>query len=215
MKAEAKSLRFLGESPQKLTIPFFQRHYVWKEENWQELLESLEGTEIKPFLGSIILKMTNNPLGPSEAGIIDGQQRLTTLTILAKAIYDSLPESIKLGSGVRRDIESFLFYRENASDDFDKSHVKIEHSRTDIEDYSKIIKAGLLSEDSINYKEIQSNSGAIQNCYKYFREKLEGKSVDELKQLHNSMFNDARCMLVLIILEYLLQLPTIAFSTWL
>jgi hypothetical protein len=45
MKAEAKSLRFLGESPQKLTIPFFQRHYVWKEENWQELLESLEGKD--------------------------------------------------------------------------------------------------------------------------------------------------------------------------
>jgi len=137
MKAEAKSLRFLGESPQKLTIPFFQRHYVWKKENWEELLESLEGLEVKPFLGSIILKMTNS-ISPSEASIIDGQQRLTTLTILAKAIYDSLPGEKRENSGVRRDIEGFLFYRLNASDKFDDSYIKIEHSRIDREDYTKM-----------------------------------------------------------------------------
>ena len=40
MKAEAKSLRFLGES-NKLAVPFFQRRYVWNMENWNELVEKM------------------------------------------------------------------------------------------------------------------------------------------------------------------------------
>lgn len=41
MEAKDKSLKFLGEKKQ-LTVPFFQRRYVWKEENWDELLKSFE-----------------------------------------------------------------------------------------------------------------------------------------------------------------------------
>ena len=88
MKAEAKSLRFLGES-NKLSVPFFQRRYVWTEDNWIELIESIENTEVTPFLGSLILKEQSG----NEFSVIDGQQRLTTITILAKSIYDSLPDA--------------------------------------------------------------------------------------------------------------------------
>ena len=37
-------------------IPFFQRRYVWIEDNWKELADSLSDSESCPFLGSIILK---------------------------------------------------------------------------------------------------------------------------------------------------------------
>ena len=55
MKANGVPITFLGES-KELAVPFFQRHYVWKEENWQELLQSFQNTDTVPFLGSIILK---------------------------------------------------------------------------------------------------------------------------------------------------------------
>ena len=55
MRAEAKSLRFLGEG-KKITVPFFQRNYVWSRDNWEELLSSFKQTDVMPFLGSIILK---------------------------------------------------------------------------------------------------------------------------------------------------------------
>jgi uncharacterized protein with ParB-like and HNH nuclease domain len=54
MDAKARSLCFLGNEPKKLTVPFFQRHYVWTQDNWTELLESLESSDVQPFLGSII-----------------------------------------------------------------------------------------------------------------------------------------------------------------
>ncbi|MEG0834519.1 MAG: DUF262 domain-containing HNH endonuclease family protein [Christensenellaceae bacterium] len=202
MDASAKSLRFLGGTPQKLTVPFFQRHYVWKDTNWRELLDSLQDAEIKPFLGSIIVKTFEKSFGPSEASVIDGQQRLTTLTILAKAIYDSLPIKDRSHSGIHSEICSFLFYKDNAADPFNKSHVKIEHSRIDADDYNKVVSAGLLNKENIDYAAILDSDSAILKCYKFFREQLAGKSVEELGALHNSMFNEDRLMIVLIVLAH-------------
>lgn len=85
MEAKEKSLiEVFGSGPQKLIVPFFQRRYVWKEENWEELLRTIEeNDDIKVFLGSIIIKWGENR-EPSEATIVDGQQRLTTISILTK-----------------------------------------------------------------------------------------------------------------------------------
>ena len=114
MEAKAKSLRFLGEG-KKLSVPFFQRRYVWEESNWREMLDTFQNEEIMPYLGSIILKEKSS----KESNIIDGQQRLTTITILAKAIYDCLSNDSKNpGSGIRNCVENFLYYRNNAADDF-------------------------------------------------------------------------------------------------
>ena len=71
MNAKGDSIAFLGEL-KELKVPFFQRHYVWQKENWEELLQSFQNTDAPPFLGSIILK--DKGLGDTQ--IIDGQQRL-------------------------------------------------------------------------------------------------------------------------------------------
>ena len=194
MKAEAKSLRFLGES-NKLSVPFFQRHYVWSKDNWEELLKSLESTDITPFLGSLILK----ELSGNEFTIIDGQQRLTTVTILAKAIFDSLPDTAKMpGSGVRNGIENYLFYRSNAADDFEDSHIKIQHSRIDNRDYAKVIKADLLGEAKVDLDTINEQSSNVLRCYKYYREILESYDVDKLKKLFTLIFDGNRKVIIVI-----------------
>src|SRR5690242_16420558 len=74
------------------TIPRYQRPYSWtteqSEELYQDLLRAIHDfkgpvEEVAPyFMGSILLIKDENP--PSE--IIDGQQRLTTLTMLLSAI---------------------------------------------------------------------------------------------------------------------------------
>ncbi len=74
------------------TIPLYQRAYSWtteqSEELYQDLLKSMEGgdkptDEIAPyFLGSVVLIKSEEP----DAQVIDGQQRLTTLTMLLAAI---------------------------------------------------------------------------------------------------------------------------------
>src|SRR6266571_3841791 len=74
------------------TIPLYQRPYSWtteeSEEMLQDLLRAMDGPEetieeLSPyFLGSIVLIKGDEP----DAQVIDGQQRLTTLTMLLSAL---------------------------------------------------------------------------------------------------------------------------------
>ena len=72
------------------SIPRNQRRYVWKQDNWKELLEdvvTVANTQGRPhFMGSIVLKDDGKKDGLSYYIIIDGQQRLTTITILLLSV---------------------------------------------------------------------------------------------------------------------------------
>ena len=82
-------------------IPGYQRPYAWGVDQARELLDDLRGfmhasgavvDEMPPyFLGSIVLiKDDRSP----QADVVDGQQRLTTLTILLAVIRSLLSEPI-------------------------------------------------------------------------------------------------------------------------
>ena len=72
-------------------VPQNQRKYVWKKNNWEELIEDIDLVykQIKPnhFIGSVVLKTAHRDDGiRSHFSIIDGQQRVLTLTILIATI---------------------------------------------------------------------------------------------------------------------------------
>ena len=74
------------------TIPPYQRPYAWEIQQASELLDDLLDTMNSNgpsdglyFLGSIVLVKT---LGIPDSKVVDGQQRLTTLTILLSVLRD-------------------------------------------------------------------------------------------------------------------------------
>lgn len=72
-----------------LDIPRNQRRYVWKKSNWEDIYEDIKFSMAMGkahFLGSIVLSNTNRKDGLSYYTIIDGQQRLTTITLMLIAI---------------------------------------------------------------------------------------------------------------------------------
>jgi hypothetical protein len=77
-------------------IPPYQRPYAWEQDQARELLDDLLSASENAnggayFLGSVVLiKLPNDP----SSKVIDGQQRLTTLTILLSVLRDltSSPE---------------------------------------------------------------------------------------------------------------------------
>ena len=85
-------------------IPVFQRDYSWSEENcrqlWKDLLAIADaGPDRGHFIGSVVYIQT----GDSSAGftrwlLIDGQQRVTTLTLLLTALRDHIQETGWQGS---------------------------------------------------------------------------------------------------------------------
>lgn len=141
-----------------LEIPFFQRSYVWEKDNWERFLDDMRAVSEENkdyFLGSVIIKQKETP-SDSQIGdvrsIIDGQQRLTTLTIFYKVLYDVLK-------------------RENAFDDIFKTYADkegnreliIRHNHYDREAYEAILSSQIT-------KEIRKkNKGSkILECYNYF-----------------------------------------------
>lgn len=59
MEAKICKINDLFNGNRFLEVPFFQRHYVWNEENWQRFLEDMESVSFSNqtyFFGSIILK---------------------------------------------------------------------------------------------------------------------------------------------------------------
>jgi len=83
-------------------IPDYQRPYAWQVDQAAQLLDDLEdaldGMDDEPyFLGSIVLVKTK---GIARSEVIDGQQRLTTLTILLALLRD-LAEDLDLQSELR------------------------------------------------------------------------------------------------------------------
>ena len=94
MKGEAKGFKWIKEK--LFEIPFFQRPYVWKEDNWEELWNNivLNSAGEMPFIGSFILQIKDDR-GLTKYTVIDGQQRLVTLSILIKAFLDSSSSDLK------------------------------------------------------------------------------------------------------------------------
>ncbi|WRA04027.1 DUF262 and DUF1524 domain-containing protein [Helicobacter pylori] len=98
MKADAmKLLDFIGKSQEKqFVIPIYQRVYSWEKEQceqlWDDIIKTGGNDQIEGhFIGSIVfvhdgIYTTNY----NELLIIDGQQRLTTITLLFIALRDHL-----------------------------------------------------------------------------------------------------------------------------
>ena len=105
MQPEYVSIGDLFSRECVFVAPLFQRAYVWDEERWQLLWDDVrtvtedslhsENSNRRHFLGSIVAQQKNGGvmLVPRRE-IIDGQQRLTTLQILLKAVSDALEADI-------------------------------------------------------------------------------------------------------------------------
>jgi uncharacterized protein with ParB-like and HNH nuclease domain len=77
-------------------IPKYQREYIWGKHNWELLFDDILNNEKEHFLGSIIcINSKDDALEADKLELIDGQQRMTTLSILLSALYIHLFTIIK------------------------------------------------------------------------------------------------------------------------
>src|SRR5438270_2026912 len=100
MKAtEAKLLDFLKKSPQ-FVIPIYQRTYSWTEKECRQLWDDIVRTGADDrisvhFVGSIVYieQGLSQITHQSPLLVIDGQQRLTTVTLLIAALAKAVGET--------------------------------------------------------------------------------------------------------------------------
>ena len=95
MKAEDGNVLKIFNADTQFIVPLYQRMYSWKEEQckrlWDDIVFLEKHNKKGHFIGSIVCVLeTASISGTSKFMVIDGQQRLTTLTILLIALRDFL-----------------------------------------------------------------------------------------------------------------------------
>src|ERR1039458_1857286 len=114
MKAvEAKMLDFLKKTPQ-CVIPIYQRTYSWMEREcrqlWDDILRTGSNDEISAhFIGSIVYieKGLYQVSSQSPLLVIDGQQRLTTISLILEALARNLLDTEPLEGFSTKKIRSY------------------------------------------------------------------------------------------------------------
>ena len=72
-------------------IPRYQREYTWGKNQWENLFDDVLENDPSYFLGSIIcINQSTDVLSVQKLELVDGQQRLTTLSLLFAAVYHAL-----------------------------------------------------------------------------------------------------------------------------
>ncbi|MGL2660876.1 GmrSD restriction endonuclease domain-containing protein [Helicobacter pylori] len=119
MKAgEATLLEFFEQNQtNQFVIPIYQRVYSWGKEHceqlWDDIIKTGGNDQIEGhFIGSILYVLDGNTHSNNPLLIIDGQQRLTTITLLFIALRDRSSDEAK-----RKKMESYLI---NSDKDGDK-----------------------------------------------------------------------------------------------
>ena len=78
-------------------VPPFQRDYSWKEENWEDLWQDIliiySNPDSSHYMGAIVLQSSGT--SDKEFTIIDGQQRLATLSIVAIAVIEKIQKLVE------------------------------------------------------------------------------------------------------------------------
>ena len=82
-------------------IPDYQRGYSWEEDQLKDLVKDIKHIANKNhrhYTGTIVISNSN---GDERFDVVDGQQRLTSLIILLKLIYDIDPETGHIGNDIQ------------------------------------------------------------------------------------------------------------------
>jgi len=159
-------------------VPFFQRPYVWDDDNWVSLWENIlqihkdhnEGRDREHFIGTIIVKQRPAQyLGQNQWDLIDGQQRLATVSILLKCLCDSCRGELpKLKDQIRH-----LLLFENAKGEV---FIRIRSSRKDLPYFNAVIQdyqtTGLPNQDH-----------KMLRAYEYFKEQVQSFSDEQIDTL--------------------------------
>ena len=172
--SETKLVAYMQGSNKRFVIPVYQRNYDWKTENCKQLYDDLvtvvRSQRKSHFFGSIV--SVYNPDGANdEFLVIDGQQRLTTVSVLMLAMYNLLEQKKIVPAKVTLSERIYEEYLVDKWQDED-TRIKLKPVKNDQKAFGKLFED---ESEHINESNLTVN-------YNYFYERIQKQeiSVDEL-----------------------------------
>ncbi|ALN14485.1 DUF262 domain-containing protein [Acidipropionibacterium acidipropionici] len=168
--AQETNLREILEGAKQYRVPLYQRVYSWTgkqiDQLWDDIVETAESrmsdSRVTHFIGSLVLAATPDfgPVGLMKYLVVDGQQRLTTLTLLLAAIRDHLLDTRQDPSAVERIGYQYLINQ------WQEGQPKLLPTRADRDSYLAVINRspGAGGEDGIGaaYRRLRGKLAEIE-----------------------------------------------------
>ena len=164
-------------------VPDFQRDYSWKEENWEDLWQDilvLLESKSSHYMGAIVLQ--DSATSDKNFTIIDGQQRLATLSIIAIAVIDKIKQLINRDiqtedNKIRRDILT-----RNYLGDKDPRSLRYSSKLILNENNNDFYQGNLINlRKPLNVRSLAKTNQLLWQAFEYYSERLQ-----ELNEIVNS-----------------------------
>lgn len=186
LQAGETTLNKLLNTSRQFIVPIFQRNYSWQKNQYEQLwFDILRASKFKEkqnhFIGSIVYIDMGTPAGrPQQLLLIDGQQRLTTISILLCAIKDYVQKfnlETKLINLAK--IKNQFLYN---SDEIDEDRYKLLLNVQDKETYIKLIDNTIFT--------VNKPATNIIKCYEFFYERIEDfiKQHGQIDEIYAGIF---------------------------
>lgn len=186
LQAGETTLNKLLNTSRQFIVPIFQRNYSWQKSQYEQLwFDILRASKFKEkqnhFIGSIVYIDMGTPAGrPQQLLLIDGQQRLTTISILLCAIKDYVQKfnlETKLINLAK--IKNQFLYN---SDEIDEDRYKLLLNVQDKETYIKLIDNTIFT--------VNKPATNIIKCYEFFYERIEDfiKQDGQIDEIYAGIF---------------------------
>lgn len=174
MKGDAQPLiKFFDGSDKRFIIPLYQRNYDWKEENCEQLFQDLiklhNSDRKNHFFGSIVSSIQS---GTEDRYIIDGQQRITTVSLMLIAMVNAKKEGLIEATDSKLVDKIFKRYLVDEYQE-DERKVKLKPIKKDMQAFDALL---------YNPKEQYVKGSNVTRNYDFFYDKIihSGLTIDEL-----------------------------------
>lgn len=155
-------------------VPPYQRDYSWSEEQWEDLwndvIDLRQDPETRHYLGALVVEGTSD----RDFLIIDGQQRLATLSLLALAVINRLEGMAKDGIDPKDNAERARELRNRFIGEKDPASL-IESSRLHLNDTDDAFYQDYLVQirEPLNPRRLPKSNRLLLACFQYFREQFQ------------------------------------------
>ncbi len=167
-------------------IPRYQRAYSWGKNQWKKLFDDVLENEQGYFLGSIIcINQSTDALSIQKLELVDGQQRLTTLSLLLSAVYQIL-KSYKNDLDDEQGAELInLKHKLVLKKGGDKIRLLPQNQGNNFDDYRAVLAdAGIIGDAPYPH---HAGNRQIFRAYRYFQDRINRISNEENNLLHTIM----------------------------
>lgn len=159
------------------TIPKYQREYTWSSREWEALYDDISENNYEYFIGSIICIPLGDAINPY-LEVIDGQQRLTTISLFLTAIYTHLKEHKDEMSEEDEDILPSLKKSLKSKNSPNEMKLVPQVQNHNLDDFNHLMNGLELRKASAS-KHSYYGQRKIARCYNYFWKRID-KEIESL-----------------------------------